>query len=87
MSLNVLAMLIRLGRSRLRRRLGVRPPGLIGRKDWAKMSYDEITGTNMKEGTFYIFARDEKKPIFNEATAAPNFYPGLHLLGVIYSDE
>jgi hypothetical protein len=57
-----------------------RPGGFLGRKEPQTLPYANYGGYDLKEGVFYLFAKDNKKAIVTEQAAAENFYPGFFLL-------
>jgi hypothetical protein len=44
------------------------------------LPYADYGGYDLKQGTFYLFARGNKKHIASDQAAAENFYPGFFLL-------
>ncbi len=44
------------------------------------LPYEQIMGTNMQKGVFYLFRKSEAKPVFSKPVASPNFFPGYYLL-------
>lgn len=60
--------------------------GKLGRKEGVVIPYSDIRCT-IEDGTFAIHIPEETKPLIKESTAAPNFYPGLHLLDALMNLE
>ncbi len=57
-----------------------RPAGWISRGDAKFMKYDDYGGYNIDQGVFYLYFKGQQKPITNEQTSAPNFFPGFFML-------
>jgi hypothetical protein len=64
-----------------------RPAGFVGRKQPQVLSYSDYGGHDLKDGTFYLFARGCKKAVTSESAAADNFFPGYCLLLVLLHAE
>jgi hypothetical protein len=64
----------------LRDGLEYRPAGWIGRKDPEVVPYDQITGYNVEQGTFSLWAWGKDKPVVQENIGSPNFFPGFMML-------
>lgn len=57
-----------------------RPAGWISRGEPQFMKYDDYGGYNIDQGVFYLYKKGEQKPITNEQSSAPNFFPGYFML-------
>ena len=57
-----------------------RPAGWISRGEPQFMKYDDYGGYNLDQGVFYLYFKGQQKPITNEQTSAPNFFPGFFML-------
>ena len=64
-----------------------RPSGFFGRKEPVFLPYEKYGGNTMQAGQFYIYERDNKKAVMQEATAATNFYPGWFLLNQMFHQK
>jgi len=60
--------------------LRYRPSGFLGRKEPQLLPFAEYGGYDLKQGTFHLFARGNKKSVMVEQAATENFYPGFFLL-------
>ncbi len=60
------------------------PQGFLGRKERQFLPYKEVSGFNLHEGVFHLWAGDEKKSVMQEQVSAPNFFPGFLLLCSIF---
>ncbi len=54
--------------------------GLFGRAVTRLVPYDEIAGTDIQEGQFYLFLRGVRKAVHTAPVSAANFFPGLLVL-------
>jgi hypothetical protein len=45
--------------------------------------YDEIAGTDIQEGRFYLFLRGVRKAVYTAPVSADNFFPGLVVFEMI----
>ena len=57
-----------------------RPSGFLGRKEAQLLPYENYGGYELKQGTFRLLSRGNKKSLASEQAAAENFYPGFFLL-------
>ncbi|MGL6097022.1 MAG: hypothetical protein ACRC7O_14660 [Fimbriiglobus sp.] len=65
--------------------LEVPTPKTFGRGEPRHFGYETLTGTDMQNGTFYLFAKGEPKSVFQASVSETNFFPGLTLLLMILS--
>lgn len=59
------------------------PGGLFSRRVTRLIPYDEIAGTDIQEGHFYLFLRGVRKAVYTTPVSAENFFPGLALLEMV----
>jgi hypothetical protein len=59
------------------------PGGLFGKKVPVVVRFPEVYTYRIDQGTFYLWTRDQKKPVIQEAMTQPNFFPGFFLLTMI----
>ena len=60
--------------------LEYRALSLLGRKAAQVVSYRDIENFDVQNGELLVWKRGQKKPLFQEQTSQPNFYPGLKFL-------
>ena len=54
--------------------------GFLGRKEPILIRYADMTSFTIKDGTFHLWVKNQKKPAVRETTMARNFFPGFYLL-------
>ena len=57
--------------------------GLFSRSVTRLIPYDEIAGTDIQEGHFYLFLRGVRKAVYTAPVSADNFFPGLLVFEMI----
>jgi hypothetical protein len=60
--------------------LEYRAKAIFGRKLPIIIPYSQMHGCDIDDKKFYLWIYDQKKPVANESTARPNFFPGYLLL-------
>ena len=58
-----------------------------GRKQPVHIPFSSIVNFDITDGTFHIWAADERKPVISEETSQPNFFPGLMLFSNLLNRE
>ena len=61
-----------------------RPKGFVSRKEEQFLSFADVTGFNVDEGTFHVWKKGADKSVIRESTSEPNFFPGFLLLTIMY---
>jgi hypothetical protein len=44
------------------------------------LPYEQIRGTNMEQGVFYLFSKKEPRSVYSKQVGSANFFPGFFLL-------
>jgi hypothetical protein len=57
-----------------------RPAGFFGRKEPVLVPFREIYSYQIHQGTFFLWAKGQKKAVVREAMTQRNFFPGFYLL-------
>jgi hypothetical protein len=67
--------------------LEYRPAGWVGRKGAQVLPYDQVAGFNLDQGTFSLWAKGRAKPVMQENSTEPNFFPGFVMLSLMAGRE
>ncbi len=57
--------------------------GLFRRSKTWLLPYEDVAGTDIQAGAFFLFEHGRKKPVYHTPVDVPNFFPGLALLDLI----
>jgi hypothetical protein len=64
-----------------------RPQGIIGRKKETCLSFPEVLGFEIQNGTFHIWKNGVKKSVIHESVSQPNFFPGYFFVVSLFDQR
>jgi hypothetical protein len=62
-----------------------RPSGFVRRKEAVLLPFSRVHTFDIQQGTFYLWEQGKDKPVMQEASSMPNFFPGYVALCQIFA--